>query len=123
VLIKKEINTMEKFIILFECKSYDECDDTYTYFGTAVDRVYDTYEEAYNALVNEIIPDVQASMDEDYVEIAEADGVDIDTLREITVEMYKPTHPYDLVASVELYTRNRSYLAEEDNYKIIPIIC
>lgn len=115
---------MEKFIIMFECKSYNDFDDSvYTNFGPATDRAFDTYEEAHDALVNELIPDLKVSMDEGYAETAEEDGVDINDLREISVEMYNPAHPYDLVASVELYDISMGCRIEENNYKIISIIC
>lgn len=114
---------MEKFVIVFEGKSYT-CDyQVYTNFGTAVDRAFDSYKEAYNALVNEIIPEVKASIDEGYIETAEEEGISLDKLREILVEVYQPRHPYDLVASIELYDSEMGDIIEESNYKIIPVSC
>lgn len=114
---------MEKFIIVFECKSYTSDYQVYTNFGTAVDRAFDSYEEAHSALVNEIIPEVQASIDEGYIETAEEEGISLDELRDLSIEVYRPKHPYDLVASVELYDCEMGDIVEENNYKIIPISC
>ena len=108
---------MEKFIIIFECKSYSGY-ETYTNFGTAVDRVFDSYKEAHHALVNEIIPEVKASIDEGYIETAEEEGIPLDKLREISVEVYQPEHPYDLAASIELYDCGMGDIVEENNYKV-----
>lgn len=114
---------MEKFIIVFECKSYTSDYQVYTNFGTAVDRAFDSYEEAHNALVNEIIPGVQASIDEGYIETAEEGVVSLNELRDISIEIYRPKHPYDLAASVELYDSGIGDIVEENNYKIIPVSC
>lgn len=113
---------MEKFIILFEGISYSGY-KTYTNFGTAVDRAFDSYKEAYNVLVNEIIPEVHASIDAGYIETAEEEGISLDQLREILTEVYQPEHPYDLVASVGLYDCDMGDIVEETNYKIIPVSC